>query len=148
MMHANEMPHPDDLDRILPEPMHAWEPAGPRMRKPVPTKRPANFRDPHAPHINTRKRRRAAVKAALEAVVTSDQTDPTERREARKLLYDLNRIERERPDTTMVGMVPTGTGLMTIWVFEAELAPQGRTPERTFKRNGAINRAFQALRSM
>ena len=80
MMHSNEMPQPNDPERILPEPLKAWEPAGPLKRRPVSTKRPAYFRDPNAPHINTRKRRRAVVKAALEAVVTSDKADPHDRR--------------------------------------------------------------------
>ena len=122
MMHSNEAPEPDDPERILPEPLKAWEPAGPHKRLPVPTKRPANFRDPDAPHINTRRRRLAVVKAALEAVVTSDKADPHDRMNARKLLYDLNCIERERPDTTAVGMVPAGACCMTIWVFEPDLA--------------------------
>ena len=142
------MKHPHDEDAALPVFHRAWEPAPPRERKPVPTKRPANFRDPHAPHIDTRKRRRAVIQAALESIVANEKTDPIERREARKLLHDLNRIARERPDTTMMGMVPVGAGRMSIWVFEPDLAPVGKTPERVLKRNAAINRAFQALRSI
>lgn len=134
----------DDDAPTLPNFHRAWEPAPPRERKPVPTKRPN--REP--PHISTRKRRLAIIKGALESMVVNEKTDPIEKREARKLLYDLNRIAKERPETTMLGMVPVGAGRITIWVFEPDLAPVGKTPERTLKRNGTLNRAIQALRSL
>lgn len=142
------MKQTDDETPTLPDFHRAWEPAPPRERKAVPTRRRATFRDAEAPHFDKRRRRRAVIKAALESVVTGDKASPGERAAARRLLRDLGRIERERPDTTLAGMVPFGVGYVAIWVFEPELAPQGKTPEAILPRTAEMNRAFRTLRSM
>ena len=106
----------------------------------------ATFRDPHAPIISQRKRRRAVIKAALEATVTGDRTNPNDRAAARRLLGEVGRIERERPNSTLMGMVRVADNCMSIWVYEPKLAPIESAPEAILKRNAALNSAFQALR--
>jgi hypothetical protein len=114
----------------------------------VSTKRSKDpFRDPLGPKLDRRKYRNRIVKQALESCLTNETTIPRHRAAARSLLGEIARLERERPDTTVCGMLALKGDTVSIWAYEPELAPIGNTRQIVIDATVALNHAIRTLRS-
>lgn len=88
-------------------------------------------RDPHAPIINERKHKRACVRGALENILASAVATPRNKASTRSFMREFDRLERARPDTTIVTVLRLTSTTKgdppeaLVWLYEHELAPGG-----------------------